>query len=183
MSRSSYKAFTLIEMLIVMGILIILMVIGVAAGRFAINRANDIAHQNAAHNLYQGLQSYFTDQGSYPVLAAPASLMSNELKNYIDMGAFKGGSEASYYYFVNATHQSSLVCVTKGGIGDVTTKGIYCDGNGFGDSTLPLGSGGKTGADVKDKDISADDTTGVYDAIKSGTSSVWNGKAWGTVTP
>ena len=66
MKRATYKAFTLIEMLIVMGILVILMVVGVAAGRFAIDRANQIAHQNGATQLYQALQSHFTDYGRFP---------------------------------------------------------------------------------------------------------------------
>ncbi|NLB12299.1 hypothetical protein GX830_02930, partial [Candidatus Dojkabacteria bacterium] len=61
MTRKSYKAFTFVEMLIVMGILIILMVIGIAAGRYAINRANRVAHQNAADQLYQTLQAYYTE--------------------------------------------------------------------------------------------------------------------------
>ncbi|NLZ24414.1 prepilin-type N-terminal cleavage/methylation domain-containing protein, partial [Candidatus Dojkabacteria bacterium] len=34
-----YSGFTLIEMLIVMGIIIILMIVGITAARFAINRA------------------------------------------------------------------------------------------------------------------------------------------------
>ena len=49
---NKYKGFTLVEMLIVMGIIIILMVVGITAGRFAINRANDAAHRNAADQIY-----------------------------------------------------------------------------------------------------------------------------------
>ena len=66
MNKKSYDGFTLIEMLIVMGILIILMVVGVTGGRFAINRANDVAHQNAVKQINEALQAYYTDNRSYP---------------------------------------------------------------------------------------------------------------------
>ena len=64
-----YSGFTLVEMLIVMGIIIILTVVGITAGRFAINRANDVAHRNAADQVYTSLQAYYTDNRRYP---APA---------------------------------------------------------------------------------------------------------------
>jgi type II secretory pathway pseudopilin PulG len=179
MGRKSYKAFTLIEMLIVMGILIILMVVGVAAGRFAINRANEIAHQNGANQLYQALQSYFTDNGKFPPIDANLATMTNTggvLAKYLDMGAFKGGAEADYYYFVNTNHQSVLVCVTLGGLGDITGKGIACVGNGFKDSTLTI-SGSVTAQNLtEDKYESGSD---MHTAILDGANKAsWYGKSW-----
>lgn len=190
MDRKLYKAFTLIEMLIVMGILIILMVIGVAAGRFAINRANEIAHQNGANQLYQALQSYFTDQGKFPVSAnegtgadATATLenMTSSggiLAKYLDMGAFKGGSEATYYYFVNTNHQSVLVCVTLGGYDDETDKGIACVGNGFSDESMSPSALATLNQDKLEADVAGS----LYDTILNSTGSDWNGKGWGNDT-
>lgn len=140
MNKRSYKAFTLIEMLIVMGILIILMAVGVAAGRFAIDRANEISHKNGATQLYQALQAYYTDNLKFPKteMGGPAANFktmlgaNGVLLKYLDMGSFKGGSDATYYYFVDGEQQSTIVCVTLGGVGDSGDKGVVCVGNGFG---------------------------------------------------
>jgi len=189
MKRATYKAFTLIEMLIVMGILVILMVVGVAAGRFAIDRANQIAHQNGATQLYQALQSHFTDYGKFPDGTATLETMTentaneqNALGKYLDMGSFKGGSEAEYFYFVNATQQAAIVCVTLGGVDDVTEKGISCVGNGFGltgtEQVRYGGAAAGTPVAIDKEYYPADDA--MVDTITPLPSSQWNGKCWST---
>ena len=150
--RIKYSAFTLVEMLIVMGIIIILMVVGVTAGRFAINRANDVAHRNAADQIYTSLQAYYTDFREYPSEDSEdiceggctiAELVGNEdtpgeLVPYIDHASFNGGSNASYFYGVGGDggNQAVLVCVTLRGVAEEnSTKEdgeIYCSGNGIG---------------------------------------------------
>ncbi len=147
-----YASFTLVEMLIVMGIIIILMVVGITAGRFAINRANDVAHRNAADQIYTSLQAYYTDFREYPSENSEsicrdgctiASLVGSEdspgeLVPYIDEASFNGGSNASYFYGVGGDggNQAVLVCVTlRGNAPDNNQKDngeIYCNGNGFG---------------------------------------------------
>lgn len=133
--RKNFKAFTLVEMLIVMGIIIILMAVGIASGRFAIRRANRIEHQNAAEQIYQGLQSYYADNREYPgkggadITDINALMAEDVLGEYID--DFDGGSEATYAYEVDATGQEVLICVTYGGDGDANNLGIYCTGNGI----------------------------------------------------
>ena len=146
MDRRTYKAFTLIEMLIVMGILVILMVVGIAAGRYATQRAQDIAHQNAVTSIYQGLAAYFTDHGKYPedtdgitdFEETPAALFAADvLGGYIDVGSFDGGIDTHYWYFVGDAGQSTIVCVALGGLGEEDAeRGIYCDGNGFSSDDL-----------------------------------------------
>ena len=185
MRRRFYEAFTLVEMLIVMGILIILMVIGITAGRFAINRANDVAHQNAVDNIYQGLQAYYTDEREFPsattvdLLLGPAGSCASDVNavcDYLDSGAFKGGTEATYYYFVDAVQQQSvLVCVSLGGLNDDRERGLYCNGNGFGDDELDLGS--SPGAAITDKSIPYSDT-GIYTVITELGGASWDGSAW-----
>ena len=144
MDRRTYKAFTLIEMLIVMGILVILMVVGIAAGRYATQRAQDIAHQNAVTSIYQGLAAYFTDHGKYPEAGdvtdleeTPASLFELALGEYIDVGSFDGGIDTYFWYFVGDAGQSTIVCVALGGLQEEDAeRGIYCDGNGFSSDDL-----------------------------------------------
>jgi type II secretory pathway pseudopilin PulG len=128
--KKRFKAFTLVEMLIVMGIIMILMAVGIASGRYAIRRANRIEHQNAAEQIYQGLQSYYADHREYPGKdhsLTVATAMTGPLAEYID--DFDGGSEASYAYEVDDTGQEVLVCVTYGGVQDTNMLGIYCTGN------------------------------------------------------
>lgn len=149
-----YSGFTLVEMLIVMGIIIILMVVGITAGRFAINRANDVAHKNAVDQVYTSLQAYYTDNREYPIAedcgdaaCTIESLVSNGeagyLVPYIDQDSFDGGSEASYYYAVGGDggDQAVLVCVSLRGLGDDNAQRddgeVYCNGNGFGSDILP----------------------------------------------
>lgn len=154
MRKRMYEAFTLIEMLIVMAILIILMVIGIAAGRFALNRANDVAHQNAVDQLYQGLQAYYTDNRTFPTttecggVCTPAAMMSNQeiLGKYMDLGAFNGGTSATFIYFVGGDNndQAVMVCASMRGLkaeSDEKTDGAYyCNGNGFGVDNLTAGA-------------------------------------------
>lgn len=132
-----FEAFTLIEMLVVMGILVILMTMGIAAGRFAIQRANLVQHQNAVTQIYQGLQAYYADNRKYPEevdFATFGDAMSDagELGTYLDSSGFDGGTDGTFYYFSGNNNQNTLVCVTLGGLDDEGEAGIVCDGNGFG---------------------------------------------------
>jgi type II secretory pathway pseudopilin PulG len=166
--KKDFKAFTLVEMLIVMGIIIILMAVGIASGRFAIRRANKIEHQNAAEQIYQAMQSYYSDKREYPGKGAIEPIgdivsgenlddLEDSIAEYID--DFDGGSEATYAYQVDASGQQVIICVTYGGAGDANNLGMYCTGNAIGstdfDST-PMPS-------AKDLDYGTDD----YDTAAS----------------
>lgn len=148
-----YKGFTLIEVLIVMGILIILIAIGVGVGRFAIERANEVKHQDAADQLFTALVKYKLDNKVYPQVGTCSTCIDEQffaeavgykgvnalLKNYLEDGAFDGGTDASYYYYVDpVTKQFAIVCVSLGGIDDEENKGYYCAGDGLG--TQPVGN-------------------------------------------
>lgn len=183
MRKNLYTAFTLVEMLIVMGILIILMAVGLTAGRFAINRANDIAHQSAVANVYEALQAYYADHREYPDAMNPQGLFSttsSPLYTYMDNGTFNGGTEATYHYFVESSangKQAVLVCVSLGGKDDAKNLGYYCDGNGFGDSKLVIGS--TTGAAISNKKVEYSSTE-PYHSIDADSqyASEWNGSGW-----
>ncbi len=143
--KQKYTGFTLVEMLIVMGILSVLMGIGVAVARFAMQRANNIAHQNSVDQLYQAFQSYYTDNRKYPAVETGGFTTFEDalleggngvLDSYVD-ASFDGGSPAVYYYIVNLTNaqQSFLVCVSFSDepTTDAAKLGGYCNGNGFGE--------------------------------------------------
>jgi len=151
-----YSAFTLVEMLIVMGILIILMAVGITAGRFAINRANDVAHQNAADQIYTALQAYYTDNREFPRITNFTTSMARNcapggaspcINTYMGDGEFTGGTDATFYYYVEPNRKQELmICVSNGGHLDVTRRGFYCTGNAFGSAAS--GPGAITTKDV-----------------------------------
>lgn len=188
MRKTLYEAFTLVEMLIVMGILIILMAVGITAGRFAINRANDVAHQNAADQIYTALQAYYTDHRSFPngtTAYTPSTLIGTSeaapLWEYLDQGSFSGGTDATYIYVVGNNDQSVLVCVSLGGVTDDKFRGYYCTGNGFNDSNLTVGT--STGALITSKTIKYTTVTtgdyGIIDGLSTGsTAADWVSSAW-----
>jgi len=145
-----YKAFTLVEMLIVMGILIVLISIGIMVGRYAIQKAQDVKHQDAAKNLYTALVKYKNINGAYPGLGSCNGCIEREffayslgyngspenyiLKEYANEGSiFDGGSDATYYYAVDSVDQRFVVvCVSLGGIDDENERGFFCTGDGIG---------------------------------------------------
>lgn len=142
MVKENYQAFTLVEMLIVMGIIVILMAIGIAGGRAAITNANKVAHESTVDQIYQAAEAYYTDNRQYPdpSIAACSSflgLMSNGcMGSYIDT-SIDGGSDATYYYMTDASHQKVMICTTLNGLVSVniSTQSMYCNGNAF--SVIP----------------------------------------------
>jgi type II secretory pathway pseudopilin PulG len=174
MRKNLYEAFTLVEMLIVMGILIILMAVGITAGRFAINRANDVAHQNVVDQIYTALQAYYTDNREFPddgVTNTPEYLISTDalLGRYMDQGAFNGGTGATYYFAASDDQQEVLVCVSKGGVDDDKGLGYYCNGNSFGSTNIVTPA-------ITSKDVATGNTflTGGAGLTQSD----WDGKVW-----
>lgn len=140
-----YSGFTLIEMLIVMGIIIILMAAGIAGGRFAIQRANRIQKQSAVDNLEQALWGYYTDNRAFPRhdtldnVFPPGDMVDapSVLGSYMDAGAFDGGIDGTFWYFVNDERgQEFVVCAELSDVDDEV--GIYCSGNGMGILSSPV---------------------------------------------
>lgn len=179
MNKGIYKAFTLIEMLIVMGILVVLIVIGVAAGKYSLDQSNEVGHKNGATQIYQAAQSHYTDYGEFPGDEISIQAMvatGGPLDGYLNSATFQGGSEATYYYYTNDSRQAVVICVSLGGRADVNKKGIACVGNGFGDPTMTAPAGmipfAKEKLDpVKDKII--------YSEILEQDSRIdWDGEKW-----
>ena len=134
MEKKLYEAFTLIEMLIVMGIIMILIGVGIVGTRYALDSANKIEHQNSVDTVHQAFIAYYADNREYPDDdSLEAMLLSGgDLFSYLD-SEFDGGSDASYYYWIKDDESAYLICVSLGGVDDEEAKGFYCNGNGFGD--------------------------------------------------
>lgn len=199
--NKKYSGFTLVEMLIVMGIIIILTVVGITAGRFAINRANDVAHRNAVDQVYTSLQAYYTDNRRYPahndpdmcnsstcsvkILVGTPQVTEGTLVPYIDKDSFDGGTTATYFYGVggDAGDQAVLVCVTLRGDAeenkDHPDGAVYCSGNGIGVG-LVFDSTSNGSVTVPKKEMTYDeynDNQTLWGAFAGG-GSTWNGESW-----
>ncbi len=131
---SKIKAFTLVEMLIVMAIIVILVGVGVMGGRFMLDRAIQIKNADMLSNLSNSLMQYYGDNGSvFPSAELPRDMISQGgvLDEYIEQ--FEFGGDVTLYYFVTEDRSNALFCVTSGGFIDSDRAStILCDGNGFG---------------------------------------------------
>jgi prepilin-type N-terminal cleavage/methylation domain-containing protein len=173
-----FKGFTLVELLIVMGILAILMTIGISVGRFAIQRANNIQHQSSADQFGQAIQSFYTDNRRYPDDINGSGGFPDDsdaaLDEYVD-ASFDGGAPASFYYATNTTNQAYLICVTYGGQSDADELGMYCTGDGFEDTNI-------FGGNVSNKELEFGDSEYTY--MEANAENVadsvaqWSGDAW-----
>ena len=148
--KKRYQAFTLVEILIVMGILIILLGVGISIGRYAIRQSQDVHHRDAARGLYAALVKYKNINRQYPRIGSCSNCIEEEffayalgfkgvaddhiLKPYLeDESMFDGGSDATYYYGVDDEDaQVVIVCVSFGGIDDENERGFFCTGDGLG---------------------------------------------------
>ncbi len=154
--KKKYKAFTLVEMLIVMGIIVILMAIGIGVGRYAIRKSQEVYHKDAVRNLYSALIKYKSDNKQYPRIGSCVNCIEEEFFAYAlgfkgtqdenvlvqyleEEGEFDGGADATFYYGVDEVDaQSVIICVSYGGIDDQSEMGFYCTGDGIG--YLPEGN-------------------------------------------
>ena len=182
--RKNFKAFTLVEMLIVMGIIIILMAVGITAGRYAINRANDVAHQNAVDNFYTAVQAYYADNRTFPNIENFDTALNggdtatDDISEYMDEGAFDGGTEATYYYATDDLQQEVLICVSLFGpaneSGSLREGDFYCNGNAFGTTTSGMPA---ISEKVIERDTAASDHTPAGDS-NFNVSHTWEGDDW-----
>gem|GEM_PF-1078445 len=95
--KQSRKAFTLVELLVVIGIIALLVSIVVPALNTARMTAKKAALRSIFHTLETGLEQFKTDQGAYPESTYNYSLylhsqtdtpsVSNYNNSYVDMGA------------------------------------------------------------------------------------------------
>ena len=140
------KSFTLIEVLIVMGIIIILIGTGIIAARYATRRSQRIFHMSAAEELEQTLLKYKNEHKYIPRMGNCSTCVEEEffayalgykgsnamLLEFLEETPFDGGGDATYYYATDDIGQFFVVCVSLGGIDDENQLGYYCTGTGIG---------------------------------------------------
>lgn len=155
--RKKYNAFTLTEILLAMGVIIILGSIAVGAVRYATQRSREAQYKSNVRFLSSILVQFKSDYGRYPLVTNEPCMgcVSREvlasglgyrgrlsgafLQPYFT-GGFDGGIEATYYYYVQETDgQFAIVCVSLLGAHDRNNPNnrYYCDGDGLG--ILPIG--------------------------------------------
>ena len=140
------RAFTLIELLIVMGILIILIGLSMIVARFAIRRSNEVHHMSAVEELERTLLRFRNENGYVPQIGECSTCIEEEffayslgykgdnpvLREFIEEFPFDGGTDATYYYATDDLGQFFVVCVSLGGVDDSSHFGYYCTGTGIG---------------------------------------------------
>jgi hypothetical protein len=114
----------------------------------------------------------------------------NMLGNYMDLGAFNGGSEATFMYFVGgpSEDQAVLVCVTMRGDWETNYEredsAIYCAGNGF-DAGVKDATGATTiildAPLIEKSDVEGSPWLKYFNSstnLYSESSSDWDGQEW-----
>jgi prepilin-type N-terminal cleavage/methylation domain-containing protein len=185
------QGFTLVEMLVVMGIIVLLMAMGIGGGRIALQNASSVAFKSGAKQINEALLTHYAATGSYPVVGTkyptltttPKGLIVTApapLKDYIE--SFDGGNDTYYYYLVLDSGQVSLVCVDLAP-NLTAVRDVYCEGNGFGTTFNAANSNvtGATSMTINDRTLTAT-TTPTASAFRTnvgaGGTSEWTGKVF-----
>ena len=91
------KAFTLVELLVVISIMSILTIVTVSQFRTARKRANDVARKGDLNAVAKALQLYFADFGEMPDMDDPAGGQIKVKSSVISWGGeFKDGTNYTY---------------------------------------------------------------------------------------
>ena len=146
------------------------MAAGIAGGRFALQRANRIQKQSAVDNIEQALWGYYTDKRQFPAAATPANLTTSVLSEYLDAGAFDGGADGTFWYYVHDQQQEFMVCTSFGGLNDANDLGVYCTGNGI-ETIAPFSEN-----PVPTDNVYETNDDGYAEVLVGGNSSNWYGE-------
>ena len=142
--KKQYNAFTLIELLIVMAVIVILMGIGLLGGRFVIKRAHKTEHQAILADVVKATEAYNLDNGKYPEIGIGSGQFytyDELMRSYLDAGYldhFSYGQPATFYYVDPANNSGGggyYVCVSN-----TSDSYMVCDGPGA-PSTTPTFTG------------------------------------------
>jgi prepilin-type N-terminal cleavage/methylation domain-containing protein len=177
------QGFTLVEMLVVMGIIVLLMAMGIGGGRIALQNASSTAFKAGVKQINEALLTHYAAKGAYPVGAAqdtPTEILNattGALKDYIE--SFDGGNDTTYYYIVDDNGQVSLVCVELAP-NLSAVRDIYCEGNGFGTAYTAANSNVTSNITITNKTSTAT-TTPTASAVRTAiaaTGSAWTNKSF-----
>ncbi len=129
-----HNAFTLIELLIVMAVIVILMGIGLLGGRFVIKRAHKTEHQAVLAGLVKATEAYNLDNGGYPEIGMNADRFgsitqltdSYESAGYLDVDFTTHHGEAGEFYYMPPTSTRSFYFCVQNRSDDY----VVCEGPG-----------------------------------------------------
>ncbi len=154
------KGFTLVELLVVMGIMAVLIAIAVAGLAFAMRRSRNTARQSSVDNLDKALSAYYTENEQYPTASSMEQLIETELDEFLE-GSWDGGASNSIYcYKPGDDNLLFVVCASQEEFsGDDT---YFCKGTGMGQDGFPSGS--------------TDNATPPTEAVCNS----WDGDDWGS---
>lgn len=114
------KGFTLVELLVVMGIMAVLIMIAIAGLGFAMRRSRNIARAAGLSNLDKSLASYYTDHQDYPDDGTTVEELTEgedaDLAPYLE-GSWDPGPGTTQYYYTN-TGYAYIICVSQETLGD-----------------------------------------------------------------
>ncbi len=146
--KKQYNAFTLIELLIVMAVIVILMGIGLLGGRFVIKRAHKTEHQSVLADVVKATEAYNLDNSAYPVIGSGAGefatydamMQAYETAGYLDHDFSTNHGQSAAFYYVDPAHESNGYYVCANNTGD---SYIVCDGPGApSPAAVPTGTAG-----------------------------------------
>ncbi len=134
------RGFTLVELLVVMGIMAVLIAIAVAGLAFAMRRSRNIARSSALSNLDKALAAYYTENVDYPDEQVINELIGEgsgegELENYLEGSWDAGPGVTEYYYKYDSGDLVYTVCVSQETFGGDTE--YICMGPGIGQDEFP----------------------------------------------
>ena len=138
-NKLSLRAFTLVELLIVMAILAVLIGISVAGIGYALRQSRNIARQSAMANLDRAVQAYYSDNVIYFTDTDPDSfddMLTNDLylNTYLE-GSWEAPPNSQFTFKTDTEGYYYVVC----GKMEMTGSNFYwmCTGPGIGQGSFP----------------------------------------------
>ncbi|MBQ6438052.1 prepilin-type N-terminal cleavage/methylation domain-containing protein [bacterium] len=103
-----HRAFTLVEMMVVVGIIVTLAAITVPNFSQAIKKGRDAQRKSDVAAIQQALVMYRSDNGKYPIGPFPSTYASALNSNYMKDPPTKGPTSKSYSY--SSDGKSFTIC-------------------------------------------------------------------------
>jgi prepilin-type N-terminal cleavage/methylation domain-containing protein len=143
MKKRNEKGFTLVELLVVMGIMAVLIGISVAGLGFAMRRSRNIARSAAMSNLDKALQAHYADDQTYPddgnaideIIGETGNMTPPPLEEYLEGTWDAGAPGTTFCYRTDNANVKYSICVSQEQ-GDGTDN-FQCTGPGVGQSGWP----------------------------------------------
>jgi prepilin-type N-terminal cleavage/methylation domain-containing protein len=140
------RAFTLVELLVVMAILAVLIALSIAGIGYALRRSRNTARHAATENMIISLEAYYTDYASYPSEQSLAAIFGPAeeegdfiLKEYSESTWDAPPSSVFYYKDDGRTDpQLYTVCVNQEVWNETVEYEWICQGTGVGSDGFPM---------------------------------------------